>query len=151
SSPRVRSLRAVSSQYSTIAALRWSPTVPWPPCGFWLEEGPPVIDMPPADDSPVGGLPFDPSLELPIGVEQDVPTRALVSEAARRRGCSSAIVSRSVRKQNASESHGRGIRCGINDKRSVDGHDVEASPHVEGTFHMRPVERDLRRCFGQSC
>jgi hypothetical protein len=91
----------------------------------------------------------DPSLEVSVGVEHDVPARAIVSEAARRRGCSSAIVSRSVRKQNASESHTRGIRCGVDGKRSVDEHDVEASPHGEGTFPMRPVERDLRRRYGR--
>ena len=50
----------------------------------------------------------DGSLDPSFGVEQEAARKATVSEAARRRGCSRAIVSRSVRNQNASGPDGSG-------------------------------------------
>ena len=110
-----------------------------------MEEGSPVIAEPPFELDSLATFGFDDSLEPSFGVEQEAARKATVSEAARRRGCSRAIVSRSVRNQIAIGPIGDGPDFRDGDKRSVDEHDVEASPHVEGTFHMRPIERDLRR------
>ena len=54
------------------------------------------------------GVESDGSSELSVGNEQADARKATVSEAARRRGCSRAIVSRSVRNQNAIGPDGSG-------------------------------------------